>query len=287
MMKTKIFVTMMFASLAIMSISAQNDKVVKQQRNVAEFSAISASGGWDIIVRQGDRQSVSIEVSEKLLDRAVIEVKNGTLHIYNKNSEQTFLLKELRKIRYNTRNTVQKAYVTVTDLKKITASGGVDILFETPLKTEDFKLSMSGGTDLEDLSLHCIRFTGSFSGGCDAKIRFLSVHNLKMDVSGGSDVALFDIDSERSTVSASGGCDVKLTGKTDYFTINASGGCDVSAGDFIVRNCTATFSGSADGILYVSERLDISVSGASDVICYGNPRKVEKSIHKSSTLKIK
>lgn len=277
-MKTKTILTIIFAALAIVSASAQSNKVVKQNRTVGEFSSITASSGWDVIVRQGDRQSVSIEVSEKLLDRAVVEVKNGTLHIYTEN-KNGFSFSFL-----NNRNITQKAYVTVTDLKEITASGGVDIRFETPLETADFKVNMSGGTDLENLSLNCNTFTGNFSGGCDADIRFLAVQTLKVDASGGSDVNLYDIDAQQCRVGASGGCDVKLTGKSKEFSISASGGCDVSAADFTATNCTASFSGAADGKIRVSEHLNISVSGASDVTCFGNPRKVEKSVNRGSSV---
>lgn len=276
-MKTKTILTIIFAALAIVSASAQSNKVVKQNRTVGEFSSITASSGWDVIVRQGDRQSVSIEVSEKLLDRAVVEVKNGTLHIYNKNNNNVFSLRNLR-------NITQKAYVTVTDLKEITASGGVDIRFETPLETADFKVNMSGGTDLKNLSLKCNTFIGNFSGGCDADIRFLAVQTLKVDANGGSDVNLYDIDAQQCRVGASGGCDVKLTGKSKEFSISASGGCDVSAADFTATNCTASFSGAADGKIRVSEHLNISVSGASDVTCFGNPRKVEKSVNRGSSV---
>ncbi len=276
-MKTKTILTIIFAALAIVSASAQSNKVVKQNRTVGEFSSITASSGWDVIVRQGNRQSVSIEVSKSVLDRAVVEVKNGTLHIYNKNNNNVFSLRNLR-------NITQKAYVTVTDLKEITASGGVDIRFETPLETADFKVNMSGGTDLKNLSLNCNSFTGNFSGGCDADIRFLGVQTLKVDANGGSDVNLYDIDAQQCRVGASGGCDVKLTGKSKEFSISASGGCDVSAADFTATNCTASFSGAADGKIRVSEHLNISVSGASDVTCFGNPRKVEKSVNRGSSV---
>lgn len=283
----KKYLTIILASLAILSATAQSNKIVKKDINVSAFNAITASSGWDIIVRQGNRQSVSIEVSETMLDRAIIEVKNGTLHIYNESSKQSFSWKDLRKMRNTTRNTVQKAYVTVTDLKNIKVSGGVDIHFETPLKTTNFDLTMSGGSDLENLSLDCTDFTGNFSGGCDAEIRFLSARNITANVSGGSDIKLFDINAQQCRIDASGGCDVKLKGKTQEFTINASGGCDVSASDFEARNCNAGFSGSADGEIRVTESLDITVSGSSDVVCYGNPRQVEKRVNKSSSLKMR
>lgn len=280
-MKTKTLLTLIFAALVIFNVSAQNNKIVKRNIDVNSFAAISASGGWDVIIRQGNRQSVSIEVSESMLERAVVEVKNGTLHIYNKNSNQVFSWKNIR----NARDIKQIAYVTVTDLNKISASGGVDVRFETPLKTTDFDLNMSGGTDLKNLSLNCNNFTGNFSGGCDADIRFLSAQNVKANASGGSDINLIDIDTQQCRVTASGGCDVKLTGKTKEFTLDASGGSDISASDFNAANCVATFSGAADGKIRVSNKLNIAVSGASDVVCYGNPADVEKNIGRSGSLK--
>lgn len=67
-MKTRTLFTIMLAVVAISSAMAQRG-VVKQDRKVASFSAISASGGWDVIIRQGDRQSLTIEISEEELDR--------------------------------------------------------------------------------------------------------------------------------------------------------------------------------------------------------------------------
>lgn len=279
-MKTKTILTIILATLALATVSAQSGKIVKENREVSQFSSINASGGWDVIVRQGNRQSVSIEVSEGILDRAVIEVKNGTLHIYNKSRNRAFSWKNLR-------NVTQKAYVTVTDLKEIIASGGVDIVFENLLKTNNFSVNMSGGTDLEKLTLSCNNFTGNFSGGSDAEIRFLAAQNIKVTASGGSDVELFDIDARHCQVTASGGSDVELTGKTEEFIVSASGGCDLSASRFQARDCTADVSGAADASIRVTDRLNINVSGASDVVCYGNPRQVDKNVNKSSSLSMR
>lgn len=267
-----------FASMVLVGVSAQS-KVIKQNRQVAPFTSINASGGWDVVIRQGNSQSVSIEVSEDLLDRVVIEVRNGTLHISNKKN-RSFSFR-------NMRDSYQVAYVTVTDLKKIEASGGGDIRFETPLRTGDFELSLSGGTDLEDLKLNCSRFDGDFSGGCDAQIHFLSVSEVKLDASGGSDVDLRDISAQTTKISASGGSNLKITGKTDKLFLDASGGSDVSASGLVANDCDADFSGAADGSIRVTGRLDISVSGSADVTCYGNPAEVDKKVGKSGSLDFK
>ncbi|HMM18694.1 MAG: head GIN domain-containing protein [Petrimonas sp.] len=279
-MKTKIILTVILVVTSIVGTSAQGNRTVKRNIEVNPFTSITVSSGWDVIIRQGNRQSVSIEVSEEILERAVIEVKNGTLHVYNKNRNRSFLFQSLR-------NVTQKVYVTVTDLNKITASGGVDIRFDTPVKTRDFELTMSGGSDLEGLTLACGNFTGSFSGGSDAEITFSNVEEVKADASGGSDIHLINIASRRCRISTSGGSDIELSGKTEDLHLSASGGSDVSASGFEVQDCTAVFSGAADGTLFVTRRLDIRVSGAADVACQGNPADVSKTVSRGSSLKIR
>ncbi|OPZ31341.1 MAG: hypothetical protein BWZ00_00587 [Bacteroidetes bacterium ADurb.BinA174] len=282
-MKTKTLFTVILAILAMGCVSAQNSRIVKKTINVGNFTSICASSGWDVIVKQGNRQSVSIEVSEEIAERAIVELKGSTLNISTKSTNRKFSWNDLR----NGRNIIQKAYVTVTDLRELQTSGGVDIIFETPIKTGDFRVTMSGGSDMENLSLSCNSFKGTFSGGCDAKVRFSSAKNITVNASGGSDIELHDINAEKCDITVSGGCDAELSGKTRQLTLNASGGSDVSADELAAQFCDASFSGAADGKINVTENLDITVSGASDVICYGNPRDVKKSVHRSSTLKVK
>lgn len=279
-MKTKFLSTVILVVLAMGCVSAQNNRTVKRNIDVSGFTSINASGGWDVYISQGSRQSVSIEISEEIADYAVVEVKGNTLHIYNKRGIRVFSWNRVRHV-------TLKAYVTVTNLTELQTSGGVDIIFETPLNAENFKVTMSGGSDIKNLSLNCHSFKGVFSGGSDAEVRFLSANVIKVDASGGSDVELYDIDAGECRVSASGGCDVELYGRTEFLKIDASGGCDVSAEELMVRVCEAGFSGAADGKIHVTDNLDISVSGASDVICYGNPRDIQKNIGRTGSLKIK
>lgn len=278
-MKTKTLLTLILATMAISNAMAQRG-IVKQDRNVASFAAITVTGGWDLIIQQGERQSVTIEVSEEDLDRTIVEVRNGTLHISSKSQNRIFSV-------FNSDDVTRRAYVTVTDLKKITASGGVDIDFNTPLHTDDFEVVLSGGTDLEDLTLHCSNFKGSFSGGCDTEIRFGSVESARVNVSGGCDVKLYGISTSSLKVDASGGCEVELKGKTDDLILSASGGCDVSASNLAARHADVNFSGAAGGSIRVSHRLDATVSGAAELVCYGNPQEVSERVDRSSSLKFR
>ena len=298
-MRTRTILTVILATMAIVSTSAQN-KIVKKDYNLSSFSSITASGGWDIIISQGDKQSIITEVSENIADRVSLEVKNGTLHIGNKPTRRSFSI-------MNVRNTTQKAYITVTDLSQITSSGGVDIYFKTPINTNNFKLNMSGGSDLEDLTLSCNQFVANLSGGSDAEVRFAKVQSIKIDASGGSDanisgasaqtttlnasggsdINISDISSQQVTIDASGGSDIDIKGQTQQLTVTASGGSDISASGLTAQSCKANFAGAADGDIRVIDYLDISVSGSASVTCYGNPKEVKKNIAKTGSLSLK
>lgn len=275
----KALFTIILVSIAFINVPAQGN-IIRQNRQLAPFTAIKASSGWDVIVRQGDHQSVSLEATKEVLDNAVIEVKNSTLHIYNKSNSRIFSFRNLQ-------NNPRKAYITVKNLHKVEASGGVDFRFETPVKTEDFEVNLSGGSDLKNLSLECNRFVAHFSGGCDAGIQFNAVESIKVNMSGGCDIKLRDISGQTTRISASGGSDLVLTGKTDILNLVVSGGCDVSASKLIARKGDLNFSGASDGAVHVKEYLDISLSGSADVTCYGNPKDVNKKIDRSSSLNLR
>ncbi len=279
-MKTKhLFLTCAFL-LATISIQAQSRNIVRQKRIVAPFTAIDASGGWDVIIQQGNRQEVIIEVNEDRLNEARTEVRNGTLHIYSKSKNR------IRTI-IGGRKNVKKAYITVTNLRSLSASGGVDIDFKTPLTADNFAIKMSGGSNLNRLTLACKLFSGNFSGGCDANVRFTSVRDLQMDASGGCDVVLSNISSDNCSVKASGGCDIKVSGRTNNLTLSASGGVDIHASKLIAKGVKADCSGAADASVYATEFIDVKLSGACDFECYGHPSKVIKNIDKSSSLRFR
>ena len=79
-MKTKFLSTVILVVLAMLCVSAQNNRTVKRNIDVSGFTSINASGGWDVYISQGSRQSVSIEISEEIADYAVVEVKGNKLN---------------------------------------------------------------------------------------------------------------------------------------------------------------------------------------------------------------
>ncbi|NLZ95827.1 MAG: DUF2807 domain-containing protein [Bacteroidales bacterium] len=268
-------------ALIPISLMAQSSKVKKEKRSLSGFSAISFSGGWDAVLSQGKNFSVTIEANEESMENLRIEVKNETLYVYN----------EDRKFRFfdmfrSGRNTIRKVYITLPELQKITASGGSDILSQTPFSTENMKIVLSGGSDLKGLSLDCQSLNCKMSGGSDASIHLVNGEDVKITTSGGSDISLSGLSAALLDIKASGGSDLKLKGEATSLKVNASGGSDVSAFKLRVENCIATLSGGSDADLYVTDALNVSISGSGAVRCKGNPANVEKTLTRGSSLRM-
>ena len=60
----------------------------------------------------------------------------------------------------------------------------------------------------------------------------------------------------------------------------------MSAFKLSAENCTATLSGGSDADLYVTDTLNVSLSGSGDVRCKGNPHTVEKTMSRGSSLRM-
>ena len=284
-MKTlrKTILVLSLLALVPISMMAQSSKVIKEKRNLSGFSAISISGGWSAVITQGDDFSVTVEAHKESMENLRIEVRNETLYVYNE--DRKFRFSDMFRLR---RNNIRKVYITLPELQKITASGGSDIFPQTPFSTDNMEIVLSGGSDLKGLSLDCQSLDCKMSGGSDASIHLVNGdnENVKITTSGGSDVSLSGLSATLLEIKASGGSDLKLEGTTTNLKVNASGGSDVSAFKLVVENCTATLSGGSDADLYVTDTLNVSISGSGDVRCKGNPRNVEKSMSRGSSLRM-
>ena len=281
-MKTlqKTLLMLSLLALAPLCLVAQSSKVVKEKRNLSGFSAINISGGWDAVLTEGKNFAVTIEAHQESIDNLRMEVKNETLYV---SSERTFRFSDIFRSRSNN---IRKVHITLPELRKITASGGSDILPQNQFSTENLKIVMSGGSNLSGLSLDCQSLDCKMSGGSDASIHLVKGENVKINSAGGSDVSLSGLSATLLDLQTSGGSDVKLEGATTNLQVNASGGSDVSAFQLKATNCTATLSGGSDADLYVTDALNVSLSGSGDVRCKGNPQNVEKAISRGSSLRM-
>lgn len=211
---TTVAVFVMALLLASVPLMAQqlrgNGNIKTENRNASGFEGINVSGGFNVEITQGSKESVRLEAEENLLNNIKTEVRNGVLHIYNDKSLST--------------NKGMKAYITVKELRSIEISGGVKVTGNSTFKTDKFDLDMSGGSNVK-LALNTKQLTADMSGASKVELTG-QADEVNMDMSGASKVEAADLMAKRVKIQASGASKVKVYAK-DALNINASGASSV------------------------------------------------------------
>jgi hypothetical protein len=177
----------LFASCNVIGTRGDGN-VTKEERKVTSFDGIDVSGAFDIYLKQGPVEQVTVEADDNLLPIIRTEVVGGTLRIGLK-----------KPINHATQ---MKVYITVKDLKKIDVSGAVDIETEGKIAGNELSIDASGASDLkmevayQKLDLDC-------SGA--SKLRFSGMANtVSADLSGACDIYAFDLPAESYSMELSG-----------------------------------------------------------------------------------
>jgi hypothetical protein len=216
-MKTaKLLFTLVLSVITFIGIAANGNSDKTEIRKVSSFNGIKVSTGIDLYITMGTVEEVKIVAEDDIIDDLITEVKDGTLRIYMKQSNNWF--------NWNFGNQTRKAYVTVKELQKIDASSGSDVQSENTLKGETLEVKASSGSDVT-LDIYYKSFTLDTSSGSDAKISG-KTKNFKAEASSGSDINAQDLESSVCRVSVSSGSDASVN-VTDELYAKASSGADV------------------------------------------------------------
>ncbi len=199
---------------AELSTPKKGDNVIKETREVGSFTGISASGAFDIYVKQTGTNSVVIEADEEIMQYITTEVVNGILKI------------GMKKPKPKCWNHVQvlRAYITVADLKSVDLSGAVEFTTETKIKGDKLVMEISGAVEA-DLNLDVQKLLIEMSGASELDIQG-QAQEASIEASGASDMDISDFQVVNLSVYASGACDAKVYA-TGTLNVSASGACDV------------------------------------------------------------
>lgn len=127
----------------------------------------------------------------------------------------------------------------------------------------------------------------SASGGSDIKGEStISGDELYIHGSGGSDLEL-DLDVAYLECDISGGSDADLTGNVNTIHLKATGGSDVEGGRLNTKTAKLDLSGGSDVDLKVTDEVEISAYGGSDVELSGGATVAKMSNDRSSDVSIR
>ncbi|MBN2814687.1 MAG: DUF2807 domain-containing protein [Bacteroidales bacterium] len=267
---------------------------VEKNYTVSGFKGLDVSGGFDVVLVQGNTEGVVLTAQENLFGYIKVEVVQGVLRIY---TEANIMPTK-----------PMKAWVSFKSIEKLEVSGGGDVVAETPVNVPGLDMAISGGGDLT-LTVNTAELNGKISGGGDARLdgsaeNFVVVMsgggdlsssleagniactlsgggdlNIKnpvrafaitLEVSGGGDVEAL-LEADRLKCAVSGGGNASFSGNVTDLEIHVSGGGDIDAAGLVARKASVEAGGGSDVHVHVSDELKGNISGGGDIYFAGNP----------------
>jgi hypothetical protein len=212
---------------------------VERNYPVGAFDKIELAGAYDATVRTGTAPSVHAKGGENVLERLVVEVKDGALHIYPR-KRSGFNWGWSHKHRSKVELTI-----TVPSLRSAELAG-------------------SGGIRIDKISGDS--FEGSVAGSGDLTVDQVEVGSLKLGIAGSGD-AKAGAGKARTAeyeIAGSGGIDAKgVVAEDADISIAGSGGISVHA----TRAAKVSIAGSGDVDLTGGAKCTTSKIGSGDVRC--------------------
>ena len=122
------------------------------------------------------------------------------------------------------------------------------------------------------------------SGASSLDMEQIVAGDVTLNISGASHVT-GDINTDDVEFDVSGASTVQLQGIAADIELELSGASNAELDDFIVNNASVDFSGASRGTVYVNGRLDIDLSGASNLVYTGDPTIGHVDISGASTMR--
>ncbi len=189
-----------------------NGQLKKETRTPGDFTSISSSGSWDVMVAYGSTCSVQVEGDENLLPYIVTEVESNRINIHSKKNTN---LRSKNKI---------VIYVTLNSLTGIALSGSGNIMGEGKFSSDGpLQVSISGSGNIKmafnnaqtvsmsiagsgniQLSGKAEKAEVSISGSGNAACANLQVNEVNARISGSGNIDIFSNKSVKASISGSG-----------------------------------------------------------------------------------
>jgi len=185
--------------------------IITKNIEVSNFQNISLAGSGNIIIEQGEDESLIIEAEDNIMDKILVEIKGNTLDIRYKRTFWIFSwLKPTKDINY---------YIKLKDLSGIKISGSGTASAEN-IKTENMDINISGSGKI-NLNIETQTIKSIVSGSGDFNLSGQAI-NQEINISGSGKYFAQNLQTQNAIIkiSGSGKIEVNAQKKLD---INISG----------------------------------------------------------------
>lgn len=244
-MKKLIFFTAMLAVIVLLSgcekglfCTHGKGEIVSVNVSVPEFIEVEAEGAFDVVVKQGDLQSIEIRGHQNIVDDVSVTVIHDRLEVDMKRGCYT--------------DYILTVYITTPDINKVVLDGSGDITVEEFDALTQLDLILEGSGNIygdHNFPIDNLYFLINGSGN----IEFVTTaQNIVSEIEGSGDVHLEGVTTNHEAI---------IDGSGSFYTYGLDS-----------NNTNITIIGSGSGRFYVNNILNIDISGSGDVYYKGNPQ---------------
>jgi hypothetical protein len=201
----------------------------RETRNVPGFDGLAVSAPIRVELKQGDVESLVVEGEQSALAELETYVERGSLTLRQRSRGH---VKHMDKV---------KAYVTMKDIRAISAAGSGDV-FAGVLRTGDVKLAVAGSGDLRIAELTAKRVHASVAGSGDLHVSGRA-DALEAGVAGSGDLRAGKLEVADANVGVAGSGSASVWARASLRASVAGSGDLRYFGDPAVRKTSVTGSG--------------------------------------------
>lgn len=216
--------------------------VVTEEREVSGFDRLSLVGAGDVIITQGEDESLTVEADGNLLPYLMSEVQNGKLVLGFTDAAKRKNVRPSKEITFHLR---------VKELRGIDLLGAGDIIL--------------GSVDVERLEI-------LLAGAGDIEASAVDADRLEVLLAGAGDVRIDSLHAEALVIHLDGAGDVEVAGGVAEQGVFVNGAGNYRAGELESQTTTVEVNGVGDAIVWATDTLDVRINGPSTVEYYGSPQ---------------
>ena len=258
-MKKFLATTMTVVALTAATMATAGNVVTETYPIKSNYTAISASNMIEVELIDAPKNSIRVEVDERLLPHLQITVKSGTLNLSYANQRE---VERLRKRNRDLEDT--RVYVSVRGVDTFVASGMAEFDADITLNVNTMTINASGMAKFDLERVECKTFNVSISGMAEVDT---------------------EVNAEECKFEISGMSDVDIEGRTNHLSLGLSGMSEVSFEELIARTAKVNVSGMSSAGICANESITGGVSGMSKLTSYGQAGKINVSTSGGSSHK--
>lgn len=159
-----------------------------EQRTVSGYSRLHIGGSFEVILKQGTSEGLTITAEQDMMPHILTKVENGTLKISTNDKWHS--------------SGKAKLEIAFIDLSEIDCSGAIQLSSAAPVKFNEIEIATSGSAKTQ-LQITAQKLDVDISGAGSTEING-KVHKVELDISGSGKYIAPDLTSDTYEVNISG-----------------------------------------------------------------------------------